>query len=465
MALDERIPKLFSTITSANGNLHLAVIDHLDRNVFQFEADMPTADMVRESIRNCLAIINHNLVEESDDQPNLQIHYQVYRRLKDSGWIEEIRDRFQILVNLTVAGLHTLSFLRGFSEQTRQSYGGSVKLIHESLRDALADANPEAARSNADKVMEAANLADRMARHFKVVISTLRKIEGEIARSQSTVSAVEVFFRDFVSDTLITDWVALKSTNSPFRVRTEIIGYCEAAIDYSGMRTALAQGLLDKGFVKSGIEDAVEVITGTLDRIRATFEAVADLQERIDRMMVRVQSRVNSRLRYLDSVDGTEMNDIEILRRSLSTSIWDHVAFPSGIIRRSQIYDRESFRFPNVTSTFITGVALAQRPATEEELALQRLKERFENLGLFDPEAIGKFILSELQGKKTATLSDLPVTGAGDLLNLVGFYGLDRESLAILGSEFGISVERRKGNEENEWFIAPGRYITVGSRS
>ncbi|MEL3892120.1 Wadjet anti-phage system protein JetA family protein [Ferrovibrio sp. MS7] len=465
MAFDERITKLFGTIASANGALHYAVVDHLDRAVFQFEADMPTVEIVREAIHNCLAIMNHNLVEEADDQPNLQTHYQVYRRLRDAGWIEEIRDRFRVHVNFTVAGLHTLSFVRGFSEQTRQSYGGSVKLIHDSLHDALADANPEAARANADKVMEAANLADRMARHFRVVMSTLRKIEGEIARSQSTAGAVEVFFRDFVSETLITDWATLKSTNSPFRVRAEIINYCEAAIDYSGVRTALAQGLLDKGFVKSEITDAVEIITSTLDRIRMTFEAVADLQERIDRMMVRVQTRVNSRLRYLDSIDGTEMNDIETLRRTLSDSVWDRVNFSSGIARRSKTYDQEVFRFPNISSRFVAGAAPAQRPATEEDLALQRLKERFENLGLFDPQAIGKFILSELQDRKSATLSELPVNGATDLLNLIGFYGLDRESLAALETEFGISVQRREGNEDNEWFTGSGRRIEIKDKS
>lgn len=453
MFLDERIGPLLGAIASPNGDVHFAVLDQIERNLFSTDAGMPTVAEVRAEIQHCLERLNRVPAEEEGDAANQPPHYQIYLRLRRSGWFEEIRDRFQTLVNFTVGGHHTLSFLRGFQDQTRQSYGASVKTILDNLERCLTDGDVNRARTHGDQLLVAAELADRMARHFRVVISALRQVENEIARRETTEAAVAIFFRNFVAETLVNDWATLKSTGSPFRHRDAILNLCQGALDRGEIRQALAAALCEKGAAKTP-EDGEQRAIQLLETIRNAFQSADVLQDRVDRMMIRVQARVNARLRYLDSIDGTSMQEIERLRKVLNDESMDDVLLPLGLVSRQTIYDVETLSKPIERINVAHGPEPLQLPMTAEQLAYQKLKERFESLGFFDPDAIGRFVLKELGARQSLAIEKMPIASAEDLLGVLGFYGLDEQSMNHLREEFGLVVRKTDGIVSNEWFEA-----------
>lgn len=453
---------LMGVLASQNGEIHFYVINHLIRALFETGGDLPTASEARGEIQEALTRLGRQIAVEADDTPGEQPHYQVYNRLKLGGWIEEIPDRYRVLVNLPPEAETLFDLIRRFVEATKQSYGADVRLIHELLESALRPPHPDHVRAKADKLIKAAEAAEKLSRHFRVVLSAMRRIESKIVKEQTTHGAVDIFFNDFVAKTLVTDWAMLKTERSPLRRKGEILDLCEGALAVPDLILAAAQGLVVFE-MQSDLSDAQDAVLRALEAISATFHAVGELQERIDRMTSRVQARVNARLNYLDSVDGTTLRELEEIRARLNDPNCDEFLLPCGLLQSVRFYDRLAITLPPDRRPPAFEAAPVDEELTEADREQVRRRSRFQELSFIPTERLAEHILQGLNGSQMRRVDELTIDSPEGLISSLMLFGLSDKIASVLQEEHGIEITRGEAAHGNKWFTGPE--LTISRKS
>ncbi|MEJ1937952.1 Wadjet anti-phage system protein JetA family protein, partial [Nostoc sp. NIES-2111] len=252
------------------------VIDHIARQLFDEIGLRPSDRDVREEIAEALQRWSLSGAADDESDPSQPPEFQIYSRLREWGWIEEIQDGFRKTVDMPVAARDVLEFVRSFKARSR-GYSSQVQIIKQTLQSVLGGVrfgvDTRQIRERADTLIDVAMIAEDMRKHFRNVFSECLRYERKLMTEPDLKEVVKTYFTEYVATTLVNDWSILNTSQSPFRFKPEIIELCSEwdMWEPNGRRFELAQALIDKNRAKDHAE-AIELVEISLSKIRLAFD-------------------------------------------------------------------------------------------------------------------------------------------------------------------------------------------------
>ena len=293
---------LFQPLAGPRKHVYARLLLRLHERVFSARVlDRTTKDEVLTHIANALpeaGIANSDELQEdgvsSDAQPHA--HYLAYNRLRDTGWLMENRERWDVIVEMHPDAFMLLGEIANLSNN-RVRVAGAVVEVKSNIEAAARE--PE---QLAQGLANACETAVRFARSMRRILAGMREIEDSILGNPDASAILRTFFRDFVDGLLIADYKQLKTSNNPYRYRRQISALAGELLHDIDRRSKLARAYIDQGVVPSGssMADAESRIVGELEKIRQVFEDVAPFMERIEDFRERLERRVRTTVHYMD---------------------------------------------------------------------------------------------------------------------------------------------------------------------
>jgi hypothetical protein len=210
---------LFQPLAGPKRQVYACVLLHLYNRVFAARIlETPTKEDVLGHITLALAETGVNSPDElfeevESDNAHDQAHSLAYRRLRDTGWLIEEREKWRVLTEMqpdafmllgTIADLHN----------SRLRVAGAVVEVKSNLEAAASDP-----ATLAQGLSNAHETAVRFARSMRRILVGMHDIEDQILGNPNAGSILRTFFEDFVNGLLIADYKQLKTSNNPYRYR------------------------------------------------------------------------------------------------------------------------------------------------------------------------------------------------------------------------------------------------------
>ncbi len=302
-----RLPShLFAPLAGPNRGVYADVLLGLYPLFFEHEHHeiFPSRETVRAEIEELVSRMTRlQWTAEEEDQPgegepgvstSVVLAQRVYRRLLDTGWLEEEQEGYRVRVVVPPDVGSLLGTLVEIGRQQRVFYGGMVLSIYNNVRNAV-----EAPESQALAFREASRDARRFSRHLNNMVYGLKGLLKQIAELVDRRLVLGHFFDDFVERFLVADYKRLKTRNNPFRYRSRILSLLrdiQFSPELKGRFQAGYQAQMDI----SDPEAAWREFDRDLRMLSAVFEQIDGHLDRIDRYRYRFERRVADTIRYLD---------------------------------------------------------------------------------------------------------------------------------------------------------------------
>lgn len=293
---------LFQPLAGPKKHVYARLLLRLYERLFAARVlETPTKDEVLRHIASALPETGVNTSDqlqedgvEDDTQP--YAHYVAYNRLRNTGWLVEEHEKWDVLVDMHPDAFMLLGAIADFAN-SRVRVAGAVVEVKSNLEAAARE--PE---SLAQGLANACETAVRFARSMRRILVGMRDIEDKILGNPDAGSILRTFFRDFVDGLLIADYKQLKTSNNPYRYRRQISTLASELLHDTDRRAKLARAYIDQGVVPSGssIATAEERIVGELEKIRQVFEDVGPFMDRIEDFRDRLERRVRTTVHYMD---------------------------------------------------------------------------------------------------------------------------------------------------------------------
>ena len=445
---------LFQPLAGPKRQVYARVLLHLYNRVFAARIlETPTKEDVLGHITLALAEAGvHSpgeLFEEGDsDNGNDQAHSLAYRRLRDTGWLIEEREKWRVLIEMQPDAFMLLGTIADF-DNGRLRVAGAVVEVKSNLEAAANDP-----ASLAQGLSNAHETAVRFARSMRRILVGMHAIENQILGNPNAGSILRTFFEDFVNGLLIADYKQLKTSNNPYRYRRHISALAADLLHNMEWRAAIAWTYIEQGFVPPGtsVLTAEERMVSELEKIRAVFEDVDSLLDRIENFRDRLERRVRVTVHYMDMVGESSAERLGRVIERLAASNRDEIEMP--------------LRSPDVGFP-ITELALYISPAPRgaPEKTRIRLPERdpdlkayiaatseFDAMVRLSPSRLKAFIEEKLGDRERLLSSEIPIDSIQDLFAFralpTGVFG----GVKIIGP---YRVVPEEGCTENEWIGLP----------
>jgi len=207
-------PDLFRVFSGPARWFYADLLEQIDRTVF---GDFPTVISRHEmtsAIRDFIDRRGYEVQLEDDatGQSSSELKARIaYRRLLDTGWLTEFRDRYRRVVDMNANARLVLTTLLEIKAGRTRSYGGEVLQVLLQLEGA--DKDPE---HRSEAIRNASKSARSFMHHLRSISGAVRQIEEELVGQTDMRTLFRKFFEDFVEHFLIADFKQLKSTTNPF---------------------------------------------------------------------------------------------------------------------------------------------------------------------------------------------------------------------------------------------------------
>lgn len=293
---------LFQPLAGPKKHVYARLLLRLYERVFAARVlETPTRDDVLRQIAAALPETGIASSEELEEEgiardTNPQAHYVAYHRLRNTGWLVEEHEKWDVLVDMHPDAFMVIGAIADFAN-SRLRVAGAVVEVKSNLEYAARE--PEAM---AQGLANACETAVRFARSMRRILVGMRDIEEKILGNPDAASILRTFFRDFVDGLLIADYKQLKTSNNPYRYRRQISTLASELVHDTERRAKLARAYIDQGVVPSGssLAHAEERIVSELEKIRQVFEDVGPFMERIEDFRDRLERRVRTTVHYMD---------------------------------------------------------------------------------------------------------------------------------------------------------------------
>ena len=220
---------LFLPLSGQNRHIYQAVMLSLADLFFDEDLIDPfiPKDLVRSAIEDSVVRLGVRRWEpEEDDEaegsepPRSAAEYasRVYRRLVQTGWLEEEQRIYRTFVLLSPSISYLLRSLVSIANLEKRSYGGAVLNVLSSLESAINDPV-----GRGITLAEAAQTAADFSAHLTDMLLGLRELKISLAETNNAQEIVRRFFDRFVEHILVSDYKTLKTKNNPFRFRRQIL--------------------------------------------------------------------------------------------------------------------------------------------------------------------------------------------------------------------------------------------------
>lgn len=442
---------LFQPLAGPKKHVYARLLIRLYERVFAARVlETPTKDEILRHVASVLAeagVSDADQLHEEGDEPetNPQAHYIAYNRLKNTGWLVEEQEKWDVLVDMHPDAFMVIGAIADFSN-SRIRVAGAVVEVKSNLESAQRDPD-----SLAQGLANACDTAVRFARSMRRILVGMRDIEDRILGNPNAASILRTFFRDFVDGLLIADYKQLKTSNNPYRYRRQISTLAAELLHDTTWRAKLARAYIDQGVVPTGtsLDAAEERVVTELEKIRQVFEDVGAFMERIEDFRDRLERRVRTTVHYMDVMgEGTAERVARVIEKLALVPVGEvelrmrapDVGFP---ISEKALYTPQPPRSPPEKTRF----RLPSRdPYLKEYIAATTT---FDRMVRVTPAKMIRFIEAKIGEKAGLHSSEIQVESIEDLLAfrslpmLVGMEG---------SADIGLyRVIREHDRTANEW--------------
>jgi hypothetical protein len=319
MKLFGHLPEtLFQPLAGPKKHVYARLLLHLYDKLFAARVlETPTREEVLKHIAIALPEAGVNSSEElreepTEDEGSPYAHYVAYYRLRNTGWLVEEQEKWDILVDMNPDAFMVMGAISDLTNN-RVRVAGAVVEVKSSLESAADE--PE---TMAQGLANAHDTAVRFARNMRRILVGMRDIEETILGNPDAVSILRTFFRDFVDGLLIADYKQLKTSNNPYRYRRHISALASDLLNDAAKRSIIAQTYVEQGVAATRIA-AEERVISELEKIRQVFDDVGNFMERIEDFRDRLERRVRTTVHYMDVMgDGSAERLARIIEKLAS---------------------------------------------------------------------------------------------------------------------------------------------------
>ncbi|MGK2740356.1 Wadjet anti-phage system protein JetA family protein [Tepidicaulis sp. LMO-SS28] len=311
MSLLDTVPHtLFRMLCSPARIRNVAVLEQIFAQFFDDFSAAPKKVEVLQVIRDVISDPAYgSLADEDDSWTGDTKEYLIFNKLRDDGWIMEVKNRRLTEVHMPREAHALLSVLVGLSEELKIDISAEASLIDSGILAAY--------DAPAEKVMNIASArrqAIQLRRSIDGVLTSLYRIEEDLMQSENLTDLLQRFMESFVDKLLLENYRTLKASSyNPMRFQRSIIDNTERFINDHGQIARAAAALADQGLTQD-ISSATTQILGDLVRIRDVFANLGEKLDLIDRFSHRLERRIATTVRYQETARDVRE---EILREAI----------------------------------------------------------------------------------------------------------------------------------------------------
>ena len=438
--------ELFKPLASPSRGFNAALLLHLHRRVLGAEP-VRKAELLAE-IGDFAA--GWSDPEVSGDEPisadPTERRTALYRRLLDTGWLIERRERYVPVAEFDPEARLLLEELSRLERGETRSYGGAVLEVLGGLESALSDpANRSEALSNA------ARGAAAFLSHVRGLAAGMRKVEERILREPDRAKTFRLFFEEFVERHLISDYRTLHTRFNPFRFRASVVREAGRALRDALTVRALAEGLIREGR-SPDLDVAQRAVRADLAQILAVFEGLDNHLDAVDAVVARLERRIGAALHVMDRPDPSGVERATAMLRAIGGSeIAPDVATDVSLLRPP--IGHAHLQAPRARKAAIDVEPL---PDIEDDPlvdAFAAAKAEFRRRTTVTPESMTAFVEARLGKALTLRGSQIVIAGVDDFIVFQRLREIDVLFDARLGDRF--AVTRLPERVANGWLDCP----------
>ncbi|NRP60635.1 Wadjet anti-phage system protein JetA family protein [Marinobacterium sp. xm-d-564] len=292
---------IFAPLSGQNRQVYQSVLLELADLFFDEDLIDPfiAKDLVRSTIENAVVKLGvRRWVAESEEEaelPTSSADYtnRIYRRLVQTGWLEEEQKIYRTYVLLSPSVSYLLRNLVSIARLEKRSYGGTVLNVLSSLESAINDPV-----GRGITLSEAADTAAEFSAHLTDMMLGLRELKISLAESHNPQEIVRGFFDRFVEHILVSDYKTLKTKNNPFRFRRQILSLLRD-LQFDTLKVEMLTEHYQMQYEIES-ETAEAMVHQHINRIIRIFESVDQRLAIIDDFRYQLEKRVADTVRYMD---------------------------------------------------------------------------------------------------------------------------------------------------------------------
>lgn len=438
--------ELFKPLASPSRGFNAALLLHLHRRVLGAEP-VRKAELLAE-IGDFAA--GWGDPEVSGDEPisadPTERRTALYRRLLDTGWLIERRERYVPVAEFDPEARLLLEELSRLERGETRSYGGAVLEVLGGLESALSDpANRSEALSNA------ARGAAAFLSHVRGLAAGMRKVEERILREPDRAKTFRLFFEDFVERHLISDYRTLHTRFNPFRFRASVVREAGRALRDALTVRALAEGLIREGR-SADLDAAQKAVRADLAQILAVFEGLDNHLDAVDAVVARLERRIASTLHVMDRPDPSGVERVAALLRAVGgAEIAPEVPGDVSLLRPP--IGHAHLQAPRARKAAIDMEPLPDIEDDPVVDAFAAAKAEFRRRTTVTPESMSAFVEGRLGKAVRLRGSQIVIAGVDDFIVFQRLREIDVLFDAKLGARY--SLTRLPERVVNGWLDCP----------
>ena len=453
MSLLDTVPyTLFRMLCSPARVRNVAVLEQV---FAQFFDDFSAAPKKSEVIQVIREVVNDpaygSLTDDDDNGAGDTTEYLIFNKLRDDGWIMEVRNRRVVEVHMPREAHALLSVLVGLSEELKVDISAEASLIDSGILAAY--------DAPADKVMNIASArrqAIQLRRSIDGVLTSLYRIEEDLMQSEDLTDLLQRFMTSFVDQLLLENYRTLKASSyNPMRFQRSIIDNTERFINDEGQVARAAVALADQGLVPD-VPSATAQIRGDLVRIRDVFASLGDKLDLIDRFSHRLERRIATTVRYQETAR-------DIREEALREAIRGAFAFldAGGLACISP--------FPGIPVPFSTATLALPRKSRVPIEPQIRKQNLVDPIDLKREELMDEYIARMTVTPRAVVARLREFAAAGEYVDLDSFEPADARDIAILfearvghlGPLPGLELKRTHSMSSGTYISGPKVFVRL----
>ena len=446
-------PDLFRVFSGPARWFYADLLEQIDRTAF---GDFPTVISRHEmtsAIRDFIDRRGYEVQLEDDatGQSSSELKAQIaYRRLLDTGWLTEFRDRYRRVVDMNANARLVLTTLLEIKAGRTRSYGGEVLQVLLQLEGA--DKDPE---HRSEAIRNASKSARSFMHHLRSISGAVRQIEEELVGQTDMHTLFRKFFEDFVEHFLIADFKQLKSTTNPFRFRRKIIDTAEGILTNELRMRALADSYVREGRGEN-TDDAMAMIHQELRAVISVFDGIADYLEIIEGTNQRLERRISNTVRFMDRIAETRTE--RVVEAIAKIGQWPaqssaDLTLPHGIMPDLSITGREDLYQQRRTKTPVGPQKIRRRVPDPTFLAYRAALDAYRTRTTITAVKMAAYLDAALADRMEIEAAELPITTLDEFFIFERLRTLRQIGDGALAHRYDVDV--RETRFENEWISCP----------
>lgn len=328
------------------------------------------------------------------------------KRLVDTGWLKEERIGVRNFIVVRPVIGKFLEHLKQFAEEGPTDIGGSIQVIHNTLK--AAEQDPE---GQAPAFREAAKHARNLLSVLNNTNVRVREVMAELSTEASTAAYVRSFFDDYISGIFIRDYRDLRTTNHPLRNRHELLRIISDLRDDPERRAKLAAGY-GKLLKTTDADDVDVAMSKDFDRFRR-FEDIELYLQRLDSAVSRAARTALAYITY-------RLRTRDRLERLIHATAAAVIAAPGELVETpwavGSLFTATMLREPRAKLPPPPRVPITKREPTIEERALWNLQRAMVRNREVTSKAAREYLTGQLERRQRITSNQMTIRTIHDLV-------------------------------------------------